>query len=305
MSDTDRLQTEFWPVDMDANFPLKTNVQNTKNSYSGNCRMHFHNCIEIVYACANTCCSIFESEKICMHEGDVLTISSHVPHSFGSSSNQSDENSPQACNILFVDYDLLMHYFESFPADWSIPNIHVMDNRYQLFEKDNCSNIGDLLSGIHKELSLKRNGWQICSILKTLLLFAAMEHTFSIKQTIHTMREGTMEIRPALNYIKSNYAEHIYMSMLSDLCHMSQASFHRKFKKIMGTSPLDYIHSIRIQHACAMLRGTNMSILEISMQVGFDSISSFNRQFMIIKGITPNQYRAVPPESQLSSPPFD
>lgn len=305
MNDIDQLQAEFWPVDMDANFPLKTNMPHSGIALSSNCRMHFHNCIEIIYACANTCCGVFENEKIFMHEGDVLAISSHVPHSFGMSSAQRDESDSLSCNVLFIDYDLLMHYFDSFPADWSIPNIHVLDNRYQLFEKDTGSNIGELLSGIHKELSLKRNGWQICSILKALLLFAAMEHTFSIKQTVHTMREGTMEIRPALNYIKSNYAEHIYMSMLSDLCHMSHASFHRKFKKIMGTSPLDYIHSIRIQHACAMLRGTNMSILEISMQVGFDSISSFNRQFMIIKGITPNQYRAMPPESQLSNPPFD
>ena len=72
---------------------------------------------------------------------------------------------------------------------------------------------------------------------------------------------------------------------------MSPASFRRKFKEAMGITPLDYIHAVRIERACGMLRTGNLSILEISLAVGFESISSFNRQFMTIMGVSPNQYR--------------
>ena len=112
------------------------------------------------------------------------------------------------------------------------------------------------------------------------------------KQTmLPDRRESTIEIKPALNYIRWNYAEHIYVDMLCELCHMSPANFRRKFKEAMGVTPLDYIHEVRIEKACAMLRTGNQSILDISAAVGFESISSFNRQFMTIMGVSPNQYR--------------
>ena len=126
-----------------------------------------------------------------------------------------------------------------------------------------------------------------------------------VHKTTPSRRENTIEIKPALNYINHNYSEHIYLTLLSELCHMSQATFRRKFKEIMGTTPLDYIHDIRIQRACVLLRGSKMSITEISLNVGFESISSFNRKFLSVEGITPNQYRSILPESELAETPID
>ncbi|KAF6591577.1 helix-turn-helix transcriptional regulator, partial [Paenibacillus sp. EKM208P] len=79
----------------------------------------------------------------------------------------------------------------------------------------------------------------------------------------------------------------ITMDFLADLCHLSTTHFRRKFHEIMGTSPLDFLNSTRIEEACKQLKSTEDSILSISEQVGFHSISSFNRCFSRLMGKPP------------------
>jgi AraC family transcriptional activator of mtrCDE len=59
----------------------------------------------------------------------------------------------------------------------------------------------------------------------------------------------------------------------------------------MGAPPLDFIHSSRIEEACKLLGSTEQSILSISEQVGFRSISSFNRCFSKLMGESPKAWR--------------
>ena len=61
-----------------------------------------------------------------------------------------------------------------------------------------------------------------------------------------------------------------------------------------GTSFYDYINSFRVKEACSIIQGMNESsrinMAEISEKSGFNSISSFNRHFRHIMGITPTEY---------------
>ena len=96
----------------------------------------------------------------------------------------------------------------------------------------------------------RRSGWQLVCILRAITLLTVASRASAAKQTmLPDRRESTIEIKPALNYIRWNYAEHIYVDMLCELCHMSPANFRRKFKEAMGVTPLDYIHEVRIEKA--------------------------------------------------------
>ena len=57
----------------------------------------------------------------------------------------------------------------------------------------------------------------------------------------------------------------------------------------MRTTPLEFINSTRIEEACKQLKSTDHSILSISEQVGFHSISSFNRCFSKLMGQSPKR----------------
>jgi AraC-like DNA-binding protein len=59
----------------------------------------------------------------------------------------------------------------------------------------------------------------------------------------------------------------------------------------MGTSFIDYLKDYRLAMAARLLSASDASILEIAEDVGFESLSYFNRAFKKRYGMTPTQYR--------------
>lgn len=103
--------------------------------------------------------------------------------------------------------------------------------------------------------------------------------------------ENALVISPALDYIRDNYMHNFPIQKLVDLCHLSGTHFRRVFHEIMGYSPLEYINIIRINKACMLMRTTEDTILSVSEQVGFHSVSSFNRYFTKMIGMSPRAWR--------------
>ena len=71
---------------------------------------------------------------------------------------------------------------------------------------------------------------------------------------------------------------------------MSLSCLYRRFMKRFQMSPKRFLLEYRIERACAMLVGTDLSIQEISNSVGFEDPFYFSRAFKEIKGLSPRQY---------------
>jgi AraC-like DNA-binding protein len=99
------------------------------------------------------------------------------------------------------------------------------------------------------------------------------------------------DIIPALEYINRNYASDITVDMLAKICNTSRASLQRKFLNVTGLASIQYVHQLRIRRAEAMLHQNKASVVQISMGVGYNSLSSFNRNFLRINGVPPSVWR--------------
>jgi len=104
-------------------------------------------------------------------------------------------------------------------------------------------------------------------------------------------RENTHVLSPALDYIRSQYNQRFDQKHLADLCHLSVSHFRRLFREQVGTSPLTFLHQTRILNSCTLLRASERLISEVSSAVGYESLSSFNRHFHQIMGLTPSEWR--------------
>lgn len=65
----------------------------------------------------------------------------------------------------------------------------------------------------------------------------------------------------------------------------------RLFKKYTGERIIDAFSRIKMQHACRLLTNPDLTVLQISSLVGYDSQSNFINQFKKYTGITPSAYR--------------
>ena len=104
-------------------------------------------------------------------------------------------------------------------------------------------------------------------------------------------RQIAEEIDKATLYFAEHYNEEICIEDYAQRHHMSTSWFIRNFKQYTGSTPMQYILSIRIYNAEALLQNEQYNVTEISNIVGYDNPLYFSRIFKKVKGLSPSEYR--------------
>ncbi|SDE41186.1 AraC-type DNA-binding protein [Paenibacillus sp. UNCCL117] len=99
------------------------------------------------------------------------------------------------------------------------------------------------------------------------------------------------EIDGVISYIHESISEPLLLARLADIAGYSPYHFTRIFKERVGLPPLYYVSSLRLQRAKDLLLRTNLSIRDISLEVGQQSLGTFTSRFTERVGVTPSQFR--------------
>jgi AraC-like DNA-binding protein len=85
----------------------------------------------------------------------------------------------------------------------------------------------------------------------------------------------------------------------SRMCGMSVATFTMKFKQFTGLTFIEYKHEAQIRHACRLLRQTDLKIMAVAHEAGFDDVGFFHKVFRKKMGMTPSRYRGMGEEETM------
>ncbi len=97
------------------------------------------------------------------------------------------------------------------------------------------------------------------------------------------------EIARSIEFLSSHINKTVTIEALADQINMSRAVFHRKFKQATNMSPIQFIKSMRLNHAAMKISaGTNVNIA--AMDVGYVSSSQFSREFKRMYGLSPKKW---------------
>lgn len=91
--------------------------------------------------------------------------------------------------------------------------------------------------------------------------------------------------------INAHIAENLSFEKLADMANVSRSYYSRIFKIANRIPPMDCIIRKRIDLAKAALQKTDLSILEIAYQCGFNNTANFNRAFRQRTGLVPSAFR--------------
>lgn len=248
-------------------------------------RLHFHNCLEIGFCHTDSGTLTFEDGAVPFTAGDIFIIPRHVPHT-----TCSTRGCKSMWSYLFVDFDALSadilpssNAYEKRSLSWS--------GKYLKVTAKSDPRIFFLCNTLLEEA--KRNNAEAQQMIRLYSLTTIAELKLrkleEVKPTAKNYK--TFRLKPALDYIHDYYAKPCDTETLSNLCYLSQTHFRRLFFSCMGSTPLQFVISTRIYQACIRLVNTDEPVLNIAQSVGMSSVSSFNRNFQKVMGMSPRQYR--------------
>ena len=99
------------------------------------------------------------------------------------------------------------------------------------------------------------------------------------------------QITRARQFIEANSHEELTLAAVAKHARMSPFYFCKKFKKVTGVNFTNYVSGVRVEKAKTLLLNPNYRISEIAYEIGFQSLTHFNRVFKKIAGQSPTEYR--------------
>lgn len=135
---------------------------------------------------------------------------------------------------------------------------------------------------LSSQLFIRAGLLKILGILSSFSLLTQPEKTDNYRVEI---------IKSTLDYIRSHYQNKLYIRDLARQANMNEQYFCRFFKKALGKSPVSYINEYRIKQAIILLQTTDLPVMDICLDCGFNNLGNFLREFKKDTGFTPLKYR--------------
>lgn len=148
--------------------------------------------------------------------------------------------------------------------------------------EDSAADSSLVTNDLTSQLYIKSSLLYILATLSAHKLFSPVEKNFN--KRVET-------VKTALTYMKENYREKIYISDLAGRVNLNEQYFCRLFKKAIGCSPIEYLNEYRVRQARQLLEKTDLQVMEVCLECGYNNLGNFLREFRKYTGTTPLQYR--------------
>ena len=104
--------------------------------------------------------------------------------------------------------------------------------------------------------------------------------------------ENNSAFHNIIDFCTHNFKDDITLDIVAEELHLSKYYISRLINNRLKQNFNEYINNLRISEACNLLRETDEKIADISEDVGFGTIRSFNRAFKLIMAMSPAEYRS-------------
>jgi AraC-like DNA-binding protein/ligand-binding sensor protein len=132
---------------------------------------------------------------------------------------------------------------------------------------------------------------QYDSILRLLTIFAQHLSALSNQLMVQSAASESPAIARARVYIAERHADELSLTGVAQAVNMSAFYFCKTFKKATGMTFTDYLARVRVEKVKNLLLNPHKRVSEAAYEVGFQSLSQFNRVFRRIAGEAPTTYR--------------
>ncbi len=245
--------------------------------------LHYHSFWEIDYVTRGEGVNIFENATYQFAPGDIYIIHPYEMH------NAFPDDEIELYCIQFSEDSVVRSVFSD--TEYSDELAHPRFRNVVRQSDDRHEDLERIILRTLDEWKERRVGWRPAVRLSLAQLFIELMRHFPAPVNEARPSRTNRGIMQALNYINSNYTHKLTLEQAAREALMNKNYFCTVFKQQMGCTYYRYVNTLRLHHACALLKSTERTVKEIALGCGFSDISTFNKAFRKAYGISPGEYR--------------
>ena len=244
----------FWGDGVDFTYPL-----------------HVHRCPEIFCVTEGTVIATVEEEEYTLNAGDVAVIWSHQVHSYRTVGNSRHE-------LCIFAPEMVPDFFVAHSGEYpESPFISAAEG-------------GEHIPFLVRLLKKEHNLYTTKGIL--YILCGEMEKHVTFSKRLRGKQESVAAlVSQILEWVNDHYQSDCSLDTIAEALRYEKTYLSKFFSRHIGITLSEYVLQLRLTRAGEMLLHTEDNVAEIGVACGFQSLRTFNRNFVDRYGVTPSQYR--------------
>ena len=251
---------------------------------------HFHDEYEIFYILEGKRLFFFNNRTFVAEKGDLILIDSNLIHM---TKSVSDDTSGHNRIIIYVTSEKMKSIDKVYPSLQLVKFFHKHTGVFHLTPAQQ-DNFMQLYYFFKQECNKRLHAYQPAVELAVINYFITLTRDFNSTQTEPAQlpaNEKYRHVYDIADFLSQNCEQQWNLDDIAQKFYLSKYYVCRLFKDVTGYSINEYINIHRVQKAQWYLTETTMSISEIAGQIGFGSMTHFEKIFKTYTSMTPLQYR--------------
>lgn len=252
---------------------------------------HTHDYVEMIYMCSGSTRHVINGTDVVLNEEELLLLNQKAVQEIYPAGEDDI-----AVNFIilpeFFDYALqLMGEEKNLLRDFVVDCLTGENTSagYMHFKVRDILPVQNLLENLIWSIwNRQSNKRSINQVTMGLLFLQLMNHMERMETNAENKSQRLMI--DVLGYIEENYRSG-ELTELAGMLHYDVSWLSREIKKMTGKNYIDLLQEKRLNQAGYLLEHTGMSVMDISMAVGYDNMSYFHRIFRRHYGMTPKKFR--------------
>lgn len=270
-------------------FPANANVRMTAHP-DPLPMLHRHQYFEIGYCHSGAGGYMVGSRFIPFVAGDAVALCGQEYHMWG----RCTDDEPTMWTIVRVDVAAMLDSISGVDDHLLDTNRLLAPEYPRVLSSEEYPEPVGIIHRIAEEMAHRQSDYRSLVRVKILELMISLHRHFGAGRTrVHTLPDQAVasRVNPALEHIACNYGNTISIPDLAERCGLKPLSFRRAFRRATGKLPHAYLTAVRVDMAARTLRSSERPIGQIALDTGFATLSSFNRSFRKLTGMSPGEWR--------------
>jgi AraC-like DNA-binding protein len=218
----------------------------------------------------------------------LIMLGPNLPHSWYGPKEPDAETLAKQIVIQFP-FDFLGAGFFDHYAFRRIGDLLKRSYRGIMFHDAELQKVKTMIQGFMQMNEFERI-MEFLNVLHTLAERRQYNELSSIGYSRHLNKSESARLNAIYGFILDHFKTRLDLNTVASFASMTPQAFSRYFRERTRRTFVSFLNEVRIGHACKLLSEKSMSISQICYESGYSNLSNFNRQFKVMKSMTPTQY---------------